>query len=72
MKVQSECLEILNYLLNVVGEIACMSNTKELNADDTIKVQCPLNEWGSILKKEGFNPQLLQEFILSAEVNQLW
>ena len=72
MKVQAESLEIFDFLLAEIREIESVTNTEEINTDDLIKLDRPLSEWDDVLKSNGFESKLLQEFLLSAEVLELW
>lgn len=72
MKVQAECLEIFDFLLAEIREIESVISTEEINTDDLIKLDRPLSEWDDVLKSNGFKSKLLQEFLLSAEVLELW
>ena len=66
MKVQAECLEIFDFLLAEIREIESVTSTEEINTDDLIKLDRPLSEWDDVLKSNGFESKLLQEFLLSA------
>ena len=72
MKVQAECVEILDFLLAEIREIESINNREEINSNDLSKLQLPLSEWDDVLKSNGFETQLLQEFFLSDQVLGLW